>query len=225
MPNPNHPLKKAKIVIIDDHPLTREGLKRLINHEDDLVVCGEAGDSHSALAIVKKTKPTVITLDLSLEESHGIDLLSILRSKYPKIAILVISMHDESLYAERVLRAGAKGYIMKHQASEQVLEALRSVIKGNVYASSEIQNRLLQQSKRGAASGKSPVETLSNRELQVFELIGKGKGTRQIAEALELSIKTIETNRARIKDKLKLKTAAQLVHFAIEWVQKSSKLA
>jgi DNA-binding NarL/FixJ family response regulator len=217
-------IQKAKVYIIDDHPLMREGLKRLINNEPDMAVCGESGDARPALIGIEKQKPDVALLDLSLEESSGLDLVKILHQKYPRLPVLVLTMHDESLYAERVLRAGARGYIMKQEASDKVLEALRQVLRGEVYIGPDIKSRLLNQmASRYPQKFRSPIESLSNRELQVFELLGKGRGTRDIAETLKLSVKTIETNRARIKDKLKLKNAVQLVHHAIQWVQDSKK--
>jgi DNA-binding NarL/FixJ family response regulator len=214
--------RKITVFIVDDHPIMREGLKLLIMREPDLVCCGEAGNSKSALMGIEQTNPQVALIDLSLEESSGIDLIKTLRKKFPQLQMLVVTMHDESLYAERALKAGARGYIMKQEATENVITALRHVLKGEIYLSRQMESRMLKQVVLpGTRKGLTPIERLSNRELEVFELIGRGRTTRQISKDLHLSIKTIETNRARIKEKLNLKNGLELVRHAIQWVERA----
>jgi DNA-binding NarL/FixJ family response regulator len=214
------PQVKAKVIIVDDHPIVRQGLALLINQAGDLVVCAEAEDALGALEAIKQHKPNIVVVDLSLKESSGLDLIRDIRSQFPGVPTLVLSMYDESLYAERSLRAGARGYVMKQMAPEHVIEALRRVLEGEIYVSETMAARLLNKLVGGGgAQNASPLETLSDRELQVFQMIGKGIGTRQIAEELHLSVKTIETYRRHIKRKLGLKNATELVHHAIRWFQ------
>lgn len=208
---------RRKIMLVDDHPVMRAGLAQLINHESDLTVCGQFENTARAFEAIPKLLPDLAVVDLSLKESSGLELVKNLRSIYPKLLILVLSMHEESLYAERVLRAGAVGYIMKQEAVERVLGAIRHVLNGGIYLSEKMNSKMMHQFTGGKPAGAvSVMERLSDRELEVFRLIGQGRGTRQIAEQLHLSVKTIESHRAHIKDKLDLKNSTELVHRAIE---------
>jgi DNA-binding NarL/FixJ family response regulator len=208
--------KGRRIMLVDDHPVMREGLAQLINHEADMSICGQFEDAARAFAAIPTLNPDLAIIDLSLKDSSGLELVKNSRASYPKLRILVLSMHDESLYAERVLRAGAAGYIMKEEGTEKVLGAIRQVLGGGVYLSEKMGSKLMRQLIGGKPSQSgSSLERLSDRELEVFALIGQGKGTRQIAEHLRLSVKTVESHRAHIKDKLNLKDANELVHTAI----------
>ncbi len=211
--------KKANILIVDDHPIVRQGLTELVNHENDLIVCGQAEDANQAMKAVKELKPDIVIVDISLKETSGMELIKDLNVKYPKLPLLALSMHDESLYAERVLRAGAKGYIMKAEATEKVIMAIRKILSGEIYISDKMASKMMRKLVGGSSEiNASPVELLSDRELEVFQLIGKGFGTRQIAERLYLSVKTIETYRAHIKEKLNLEDSAALLRYAIQWI-------
>lgn len=211
-------LGKTKIYIIDDHPIMVQGLKELINNQKDLKVIGSADDWHVALEQVKKIQPDLIMLDVTLKDANGIEVLKNLKIHVPNIKILMLSMHDENLYAMRSLKAGAQGYIMKQEAVEKVLSAIRQVLAGEVYLSESMSKRtMFQLLGRGGTRTGSPLEDLSDRELEVFTLIGQGCTTRQIAEKLHLSIKTVETHRAHIKEKLNLKNSTELVQHAIHW--------
>jgi DNA-binding NarL/FixJ family response regulator len=211
--------KKSRILVVDDHPVVRQGLKLLINQEPELTVCGEAENPQKAFAAIQEQHPDIAIIDLSLAHSSGIDLIKNIKLRYPDLPILVLSMHDESLYAERALRAGARGYIMKQEAPEKVITAIREVLQGKLYVSDAMGAKLLKQFiDRRSTAAASSVELLSDRELEVFQLIGKGLGTRQISEKLNISIKTVEAYRANIKEKLKLTSSAELVQHAIHWV-------
>ena len=211
--------KKANILIVDDHPIVRQGLSELVNHENDLIVCGQAEDANQAMKAVKELKPDIVIVDISLKETSGMELIKDLNVQYPKLPLLALSMHDESLYAERVLRAGAKGYIMKAEATEKVIMAIRKILSGEIYISDKMASKMMRKLVGGSSEiNASPVELLSDRELEVFQLIGKGFGTRQIAERLYLSVKTIETYRAHIKEKLNLEDSAALLLYAIQWI-------
>jgi DNA-binding NarL/FixJ family response regulator len=217
---PNMAAKKSKsrILLVDDHPIVRQGLAELIDHEKDLAVCGVADDVHKALDQIGTLAPDLVIVDISLRGSNGIELLKNIKVRYPKQSVLMLSMHDESLYAVRALRAGAAGYVMKQEATEKVLTAIRQVLNGEIYLSERMEKKMMHQLVGGrAARTGSPLEDLSDRELEVFNLIGQGHGTRQIAEELHLSIKTIESHRAHIKEKLNLKNATELVQHAIQW--------
>lgn len=209
---------KYRILIVDDHPIVRQGLTEMINHQRDLAVCGAAEDAHRGLDLLQTTRPDLVIVDISLKGSNGLELLKNIRVRYPKTRVLVLSMHDEALYAVRALRAGAAGYIMKQEATHQVLAAIQRVLLGEIYLSERMEKRMMHQlvGGRSARTG-SPIEDLSDRELEVFGLIGQGHGTRQIAEELHLSVKTIESHRAHIKEKLNLKNATELVQHAIQW--------
>jgi DNA-binding NarL/FixJ family response regulator len=212
-----NPIKK-KILVVDDHPIVRQGLALLINREPDLVVCGEAEEAMSAVQTLMSAKPDVLIVDISLSGRDGIDLLKSIRSTHPTLPVLILSMHDESVYAERALRAGANGYIMKQEATENVLVAVRRILTGEIYVSARIANQMLQHYITGSGSLRdSSIADLSDRELQVFRLIGEGNGTRQIAEKLRLSVKTVESYQAHIKEKLSLRSARELMQRAIQW--------
>jgi len=212
--------RKYKVFIVDDHPLMREGLARLINLQPDLSVCGEAPTTHQALKSIPVLKPDIVVLDLTLAGSNGLDLIKDMKSRSIKSFILVLSMHDESLYAERALRAGAKGYIMKEEASKEVLKAIHCILAGDIYLSKKMAARMLHKIAGGQSNEKTlPEGALSDRELQVFQSIGQGRGTRQIAEELHISAKTVESYRAHIKVKMDLKNAHELTQHAVHWVE------
>ena len=210
--------KKSRVFVVDDHPIVRQGLALLINRESDLAVCGEAEDAQSAIQTVATVKPDIMVVDISLNGPDGLDLLKDVRMRFPELPVLILSMHDESIYAERALRAGAQGYIMKQEATEKVLVALRRILGHEIYVSERIANRMLQRYIGGPAADRpSSVADLTDRELEVFRLIGEGHSTRQIAEELHISVKTVESYQAHIKEKLSLRTARELVQHAIQW--------
>ena len=211
----------TKIFLVEDHPIFRKGLAQLINNEEDMTVCGEAEDTISAMKAIKKSKPDLIIVDISLKDRSGIDLIKDTRDEFTNMPIIVLSMHDEKIYAERTLRAGAKGYIMKQEAPETIIKAIHHVLNGNIFVSDEIATRIFSMMADGKSNlENSPIDRLSDRELEVFELIGQGFGTRQIARKLYISIKTVENHRIHIKEKLSLKTAIELIQKATLWVQK-----
>jgi DNA-binding NarL/FixJ family response regulator len=219
----NHGLKnlavtKKRILVVDDHPIVRQGLALLINREPDLVVCGEAEEATGAMQVLASARPDVLIVDISLNGPDGLDLLKTIRTTHPTLPVLILSMHDESIYAERALRAGANGYIMKQEATEKVLVAVRRILSGEIYVSDRIANKMLKHYITGSGTLRnSSIADLSDRELEVFRLIGEGHGTRQIAEELHLSIKTVESYQAHIKEKLSLRTARELMQRAIQW--------
>jgi DNA-binding NarL/FixJ family response regulator len=212
------PPKKNRVLVVDDHPIVRQGLALMINQESDLLVCGEAEEASGAMHVLASAKPDILILDISLNGPDGIDLLKNVRSSHPNLPVLILSMHDESIYAERALRAGANGYIMKQEATEKVLTALRRILAGEIYVSDRIANKMLKHYITGSGTVRnSSIADLSDRELEVFRLIGEGQGTRQIAEALHLSVKTVESYQAHIKEKLSLRSARELMQHAIQW--------
>jgi DNA-binding NarL/FixJ family response regulator len=214
-----HPATKAaRIFIVDDHPLVREGLAALLACQPDLEVCGEADDISPALDLVKARKPDVVIVDISLKSGNGIDLIKQLKARDPDCKILVSSMYDESLYAERALRAGAMGYVNKQEVPQKVLDAVRQVFGGKMFLSPAMTDRMLHRAVRRDDDPASPVAALSDRELEIFQLIGRGQTTRQIANALHLSVKTVESHRENIKTKLNLANSAELVRQAVQWV-------
>jgi len=220
--NPKHVKGKSngkkKVFLVDDHPVVRQGLSLLINREADLAVCGEAEEMQVALPAIITADPDILVVDISLHGPDGLELLKNVRLKSPRLPVLILSMHDESIYAERALRAGANGYIMKQEATEKVLVALRRILSGEIYVSERIANNMLQHYVRGGApKAQSQVAELTARELEVFRLIGEGNGTRQIADQLHLSVKTVESYQAHIKYKLSLRSARELVQHAIQW--------
>jgi len=205
--------------VVDDHPIVRQGLSQLINREPDLTVCGEAEDARTVLHSIDRSKPDILIVDVSLNGPDGIDLLKTIRARDPKLPVLILSMHDESLYAERALRAGANGYIMKQEATERVLIAIRQILGGEVYVSDRMAQKMVQQFVKGSpVPRQSSVDELTDRELEVFRLIGQGHSTRQIAEELHISVKTVESYYAHIKEKLSLKNARELVQHAVQWL-------
>jgi DNA-binding NarL/FixJ family response regulator len=215
--------RKTKIFIVDDHALMRRGLTDLVNGEDDLTVCGEAEDAPGALTGIDKTSPDLVIADMSLRGSSGIELIKNVKVLYPDLPILVLSMHDENIYAQRVLRAGAKAYVMKQDAAERVMQAIRKILKGEIYVSERVGSQMLQQIVRGySPTETSPIDRLSDRELEVVQLIGRGRTTREIAKTLNVSIKTIESHRAHLKEKLDLKNATELVQFCVQWVEQEN---
>ena len=209
--------KKKTVFVVDDHPLLRQGLALLINREQDLIVCGEAEEAQAAIKAIAAKQPDILIVDISMNGPDGLDLLKNIRTLYPDLPVLILSMHDESIYAERALRARANGYIMKQEATEKVLVAVRRILGGDIYLSDRIANKLLHQYISGASADMhSQLSSLSDRELEVFRLIGEGRSTRQIAEKLHLSIKTVETYQAHIKEKLSLRSGRELVQHAIQ---------
>lgn len=210
-----------RIMLVDDHPVVRIGLAQLINDQPDMTVCCETGVAAEALGLAREGRPDVMVVDLSIGESSGLELVKALSAAQRTARILVLSMHDERLFAERALRAGASGYIMKEQAARNLLTALRRVASGNVYLSEEMTDRTLSAAagRRPSVPALSPIESLTDREREVFMMIGQGSGTRQIADGLHLSVKTVETYRAHIKEKLGLKTATELIRFATTWAE------
>ncbi len=212
-----------KVLLVDDHPVVRYGIAQLLKHAPDLEVCGEAENAPGALEAMRETTPDIALLDISLHGTNGIELIKLMRAEQPKLHILMLSMHDESLYALRALRAGARGYVMKGEAVEKLLTAIRKILDGDIYVSPTFSERLVFKAIQSLEGGMgSPVDQLSDRELEVLQLLGKGFGTREIADELHLSIKTIETHRAHIKEKLGLKDAGEMVRFAIDWVAREN---
>ena len=214
--------QKHRVILVEDHPVTREGLAQLLNQQSDLEVCGQAGSAAEASRAVAALAPDLVIVDISLGSTSGIELIKDLSTRHLGLRILVLSTHDESLYAERSLRAGAKGYVMKHEPTHHVMSAIRLVLSGGIYLSERMQGRVLHKVADGPAAGPaSDVEQLSDRELEIFQLIGRGRTTAQIAAGLHVSVSTVETHRAHIKEKLKLANATELVRRAVEWVQSS----
>jgi DNA-binding NarL/FixJ family response regulator len=209
---------KKRLLILDDHPMMREGLAQLINNEPDLMVCGGAGTGKEGLDLVGKLKPDLFLADISLPDKNGLDVIKDIQALHPGVSVLVISMHDESLYAERVLRAGARGYIMKQEGGKKLMEAIRRVLDGKIYVSEKISANILESLSAGRNEGR-PLENLTDREFEVLQLLGQGKSTREIAEQNHLSPKTVEAHRANIKRKLNLKTGPELVRYAVRWVE------
>src|ERR1700724_1420923 len=211
----NQAVTKRRILVVDDHPIVRQGLALLINREPDLVVCGEAEEAMGAMHVLASARPDVLIVDISL---NGPDLLKNVRISHSSLPVLILSMHDESIYAERALRAGANGYIMKQEATDKVLVAVRRILNGEIYVSDRIASKMLKHYITGSgALPNSSIADLSDRELEVFRLIGEGHGTRQIAEELHISVKTVESYQAHIKEKLSLRSARELMQHAIQW--------
>ena len=209
---------KRRILLVDDHPVVREGLAENINRESDLMVCAEADDRHEALQAIQQAKPDLVIVDLALKTSSGIELIKDIHSRWPQLPMLVVSMHDEALYAERALRAGAKGYLTKQEATRNILEGIRRVLSGEIYLNQKTASSLLGRLAGGGEAVTDPVaDLLAEREMQVFELTGHGLSTRQIAERLHIDVKTVETYRARIKEKLMLQDSSELLQLAIRW--------
>jgi DNA-binding NarL/FixJ family response regulator len=218
--NPRCHLPEAKrLLIVDDHPLFRKGLEELIHSHPEFAVCGEAGNAAEAMEVIRKLNPDMAIVDLSLPGANGIELIKNIRAEFPSLPILVLSMHDESLYALRALRAGGDGYVMKHEAMANVIQAIREVFNGRPYLSPAMAAQVITKFAHRQAEGETDaVERLSDRELEILELIGKGNEVRQIAKLLHLSPKTVETHRAHIKDKLDLKNSREVARFALQWL-------
>jgi DNA-binding NarL/FixJ family response regulator len=222
LPNENKDSQtKARILIVDDHPIVRQGLAQVVNLQADLLLCCEASNAEEALSAISNCNHDLVIIDLSLKEASGFRLITTLTAHYPQLPVLVMSMHEESLYAERSLRLGARGYIMKHQATVSILSAIRQILNGGIYLSDDMQRLILDRLRSHAPDPgtKDPVACLTDREFEVMRLIGFGFGSRQIAEKFNRSIKTIDAHRANIKEKLGLKTGIELIRFAAFWVK------
>ena len=217
--------QKPRVFLVDDHSIVREGLIRMIEKSGAFSVCGEAGDAAAAIEQIPKAKPDIAVIDLGLKGMNGLELIKTLRQKVPDLPVLVMSMYDEAVYAERVLRAGARGYIMKQESIDRVIQAMERILAGKVYLSEKMAESMIDVVFQGRTpGGRSPVEALSDRELEVFKLLGKGHKNSQIAEELNLSIKTVESYREQIKQKLNLHGASDLIPFAVEWVHSNGLL-
>ncbi len=212
----------VRVYLLDDHAIVRYGLAQLLAGERDLDVCGQSGDARTALDTIAAAKPDVVILDVSLGTASGLDLIRDIKDR-TRAAVLVVSMHDELLYAERALRAGASGYVMKQAVTDDIVRAIRVVASGELFVSDAVSGRLVQRLVAGGATPSSPLETLSDRELHVLRLMGQGLGTRAIAEELHISIKTVESYRARLKDKIQLKTGTELLRFAVRWAEQQTE--
>jgi DNA-binding NarL/FixJ family response regulator len=218
------PQKQKRILIVDDHPMMRQGLAQLIGAEPDLSICGEAENAELALDALNSLKPDLVLADISLPGKNGLELIKDFQAIQPGLPVLVISMHDESLYAERVLRAGGRGYIMKQEGGKKLMDAIRQVIDGKIYVSEKMSSEILEMfSGRRAGDEGSTLEKLTDREFEIFQLIGQGKGTRDIAEQLHLSVKTVDVHRANIKAKLKLQSLSELIRYAVRWAESQGR--
>ena len=223
-PNEQPHLGKKRIVIVDDHAIVRRGLVAVIDKEVDLKVVGEAEDFHEALDQIKDQQPDLVVVDLSLKDVGGLELIKQLKTMYPNLPALVLSMHDEKIYAERALRAGAKGYVMKQDESRELLAAIRTVLRGGIAISEDMSSRMLKRFVGGRERiSESPVESLTDRELEIFQLIGQGEGVRDIADRLSVSVKTVEAHREHIKSKLDIRSAPELVRYATQWMLEEGK--
>ena len=218
-PGTDSSTRTKTLFIVDDHPIMRQGLAVLINHEKDLHVCGEAEDAAHAVDGIIKQQPDLALIDISLPGKNGLELIKDLRAMDSEVAILVHSMHDESLYVERVLRAGAQGYITKDEGGSKLMEAIRKVLAGEIYVSPEMSGKILEIFSGRRTSSTNPVEALTDRQFEVFQMIGNGQSTRDIAEVLKVSIKTVDAHRDHIKKKLNLRSGTELVRFAVRWVE------
>ena len=222
-PAASAPPEKSRVFIVDDHTMFREGLRQLIERESTITVCGDAPDAAEALIGIRTTNPDVVIVDISLAGASGLDLIKDIKVEFGDLPVLVVSMHDESLYAERALRAGAMGYVMKHEPAKTVRAAIQKVLGGDMYLSEKMSSLVLNRLLRGQVEpAKSPIETLSDRELEVFRLLGQGKGVRQIGEELGVTIPTVNSFRNRIKEKLQLKSSTEVMLHAIHWVREES---
>ena len=216
--------QKIKVLLVDDHPLVREGVANLIHQQPDLEVCGEAASEPQALALMGNSEPDIAVVDISLENGSGLELIKNVKALHPAVAMLALSMHDESLYAERALRAGARGYLMKREAAKKVIQGIRAVLAGQLFVSEKIAAQMAEKFVGGrTVDSSSPVEQLSDRELEVFQLLGRGHSTRQIADHLHVGFKTVQAYCARIKEKLKLANATELLRAAIQWNENENR--
>jgi DNA-binding NarL/FixJ family response regulator len=208
---------KIRILLVDDHPLVREGVGNLIQQQPDMEVCGEAASEPQALQLIGSVQPDVAVVDLSLETGSGLELIKNIKAMHPTVAMLALSMHEESLYAERALRAGARGYLMKREAARKVIQGIRAVLAGQLFVSEKIAALMAEKFVEGRPEPGSPIEQLSDRELEVFQLLGRGQSTRQIADHLHVGFKTVQAYCARIKEKLQLANATELLRAAMQW--------
>src|SRR5947209_231210 len=208
---------RSRVFLVDDHPMVREGLANLINQQDDLAVVGEAEDSAGAVAGIAEKQPNVALIDISLKNESGLELVKDLEQRFPLVALIVLSMHDEALYAERALRAGAKGYVMKRESTKSILTAIRRVLSGDVYVSERVVSAMAKRMGSSRKAAAEPVERLSDRELEIFRLLGQGRTTSQIAEDLHLSLKTVQAYCARAKEKFGVNSLGELLRAAIRW--------
>ena len=211
------PPDKSRVLIVDDHPLFREGMRQMINRHPSLKVCGEEASPEAAMKAVAELEPDLVLVDISLEGGDGIDLIKSLKARYEDLPILVISMHNESLYAERALRAGARGYLMKREAAKKVIQGIRTVLAGQLFVSEKVAALMAERFVEGGRPPASPEAALSDRELEVFQLLGRGLSTRQIADHLHVGFKTVQAYAARIKEKLQLANATELLRAAMQW--------
>lgn len=222
-PKPVSTEKKITVFIVDDHPLVRQGLAQVINGETDMMVCGDAEDAPKALHAVNAKNPDLVIVDISLRGNNGLELIKNIKALKHNLPILVFSMHDETVYAQRALRAGARAYVMKQESADKIITAIRRIMSGDIYVSNRVADQVLHQLVNGSTDpGGSPVDRLSDRELEVIQLIGRGLSTREIASSLNLSVKTIESHRAHIKEKLNLRNATELVQFSVQWVEQEN---
>ena len=210
------PAKKRRVFLVDDHPIVRQGLAQLVENELDLCVCGQGEDAYGCLKAIRDVKPDLCIVDISLKDSDGLDLLKELKAQLPDQAVLILSMHDETMYAERALRAGARGYIMKQERPQTMLVAIRKVLDGQVYLSDKMQAAILDRLATGKKSDRLPMDRLTDRELEIFRMIGAGRSVKDIADHLYLSEKTVQAHREHIKEKLNFKSSAELLRFAIQ---------
>jgi DNA-binding NarL/FixJ family response regulator len=215
-------LLKAKILLVEDHQIVRQGISRIINQEPDMEVVAEAADARTALEVIDRRKLDLVIADISLPGMNGIELLKRLKTQYPKLPVIVLSMHDEALYAERALRAGAFAYVMKKESSDELLLAIRKARRGEYHVSENVGSGIFQKFLQTKRPEESSISQLSDRELEVFELLGRGRGSRQIATELRLSVKTVDTHRSHIKEKLNLHSAPEMIQRAVQWVEQES---
>ena len=219
------PARARRILIVDDHPLVRQGIRMLLSGQADFAVSGEAVSAHEALEIMRHDPPDAAIVDLTLKESSGLDLIKDMQIRHPRVMVLVVSMRDEGFYAERVLRAGARGYVTKEEGPDEILRGLRRILNGQIHVSDRVASKVMQKIIAGSGGqAGNPLDSLTDRELQVFELIGNGLPTREIARGLHISTKTVDSHREHIKEKLHLASASELLRHAIQWVQCQKKV-
>lgn len=218
-----HPAEKSRVYIVDDHAMFRDGLRQMINLEPDLTVCGDAPDATQALAEIRQLRPDLVIVDISLAGTSGIELVKAIKQEFEDIPVIVVSMHEESLYGERAWRAGAMGYVMKSEPARTVLAALRKVLRGEVHVSEKMAGAVVAKFVQGTEPAHSPLESLSDRELEVFRMLGQQKGTRQIAEELDVALPTVATFKNRIKEKLGMKNSTEMILYAMQWFRQEQE--
>jgi len=211
--------RTLRVLLVDDHPIVRQGIATVISDQADMEVCGEAEELYAALRAIEDARPDVAIVDLTLKDSSGLDLIKEIRARAPQVKVLVLSMRDEGFYAERALRAGAMGYLTKQEGAARIVEAVRRVARGEVHLSDKMSGQVIRKYVGASGAGESPLDQLTDRELEIFELIGRGLPTREIGKRLHISTKTVESHREHIKDKLEIDTATDLLKHAIQWVQ------